>query len=100
MPYEEPTFNRAVDTVLKDAEFEKRLLAIGWCNAQGARTPARVAEHARRARALGRDRPRSRRDSAVIEPVTGRTTEGLSLAREAAAKWRAHRRSGRKDFVC
>ncbi|OGA31612.1 MAG: hypothetical protein A3G80_10235 [Betaproteobacteria bacterium RIFCSPLOWO2_12_FULL_62_13b] len=47
MPYEEPTFNRAVDTVLKDAEFEKRLLAIGWGNAQGARTPARVAERAR-----------------------------------------------------
>lgn len=43
--------NRAVDTVLKDAEFEKRLLAVGWGNAQGARTPARIAEHARAERA-------------------------------------------------
>jgi tripartite-type tricarboxylate transporter receptor subunit TctC len=43
--------NRAVDTVVKDPEFSKRLLAIGWGNEKGARTPAEIAQHARSERA-------------------------------------------------
>jgi tripartite-type tricarboxylate transporter receptor subunit TctC len=43
--------NRAVDAIVKEPEFQKRLLAIGWGNAQGARTPAAVAENARAERA-------------------------------------------------
>ena len=43
--------NRTVDTVVKDADFQKRLLAIGWGNAEGARTPEAVAQNAKAERA-------------------------------------------------
>jgi tripartite-type tricarboxylate transporter receptor subunit TctC len=43
--------NTSVDAVLKDPEFKSRLVSLGWDNVNGARTPAAIAEHARKERA-------------------------------------------------
>lgn len=38
--------NEAMDRIVRDPEFQKRLLALGWANRQGARNPKAMAEHA------------------------------------------------------
>jgi tripartite-type tricarboxylate transporter receptor subunit TctC len=39
--------NRAIDTVVRDPEFNKQTLKIGWSNRLGARTPKELAERAK-----------------------------------------------------
>ena len=38
--------NAAMDNIVRDAEFSRRLLSLGWANRLGARNPRAVAEHA------------------------------------------------------
>jgi tripartite-type tricarboxylate transporter receptor subunit TctC len=39
--------NTAIDSVVKDDEVEKRLLDVGWANAEGARTPEAITRLAK-----------------------------------------------------
>jgi tripartite-type tricarboxylate transporter receptor subunit TctC len=39
--------NRAIDTVVRDPEFNKQTLKLGWSNRLGARTPKELADRAR-----------------------------------------------------
>ncbi len=38
--------NAAMDNVVRNPEFAKRLLALGWANREGARSPRAITDHA------------------------------------------------------
>ncbi len=42
----EPHIKAAMDNVVRNPEFAKRLLALGWANREGARSPRAITDHA------------------------------------------------------